>query len=298
MPDRPKPPIDDRERLQRYLQWRERNERPAQHAVHRRRVRGALAGAAVGLVGVALLAWVSYGSRHPAATARRDAPSVEATRAADVARATEATRATSDATGATETAGASQPHPAPPPVIERAPEAPTPQAPAMRRPGSAKARTTARAAAPDRVRATPAEESTAPRTDSPPVPDNPSVAQNPSAAPTPAAADTPRVAPTPPVAENAPAAQTPPVAQTPAAVQSGTVTSIESKPACADVIGGESPDGRPRSQRVAGCVGGWFRSQTQELRDGVKREADDFRGGVDRVGRALQWLGSKLRRPE
>jgi hypothetical protein len=45
----------------------------------------------------------------------------------------------------------------------------------------------------------------------------------------------------------------------------GTITSIESKPS-------------------------WLKGQSQEFRDGVT--------GLDRVGRGLQWLGSKLRRPE
>ena len=53
-----------------------------------------------------------------------------------------------------------------------------------------------------------------------------------------------------------------------------------------------------RGRRVVDCVGGWVQGQAREARDGVRREIDDFRNGVDRVGRALQWLGGKLRRPE
>jgi hypothetical protein len=30
----------------------------------------------------------------------------------------------------------------------------------------------------------------------------------------------------------------------------------------------------------------------------ITRQAEDIRTGLDRVGRGLQWLGSKLRRPE
>ena len=53
----------------------------------------------------------------------------------------------------------------------------------------------------------------------------------------------------------------------------GTITSIESKPS-------------------------WLKGQSQEFRDGVTRQVGDFRTGLDRVGRGLQWLGSKLRRPK
>jgi hypothetical protein len=304
MSDEPKPPIDDQERLRRYLEWRERTERPAQRVVRRRRLRGALAGAAVTLVGVAALAWVSYGLRH-----------AEPTRAADVAHVTEAT----DVTRAIDAGRASQPQSAPPPVIERAPEASTSPVPAIRR----RARASARAATPDRRRAAPADESAAPsaapsdrapaldlaatvttpeptrneRSNSAPAVDGATPDTTPSTAVAPPPTDSPPAPSNPPVAQNAPAAPTGPVAETPATVAPGTVTSIESKPDC-DGIGGQSPDARTRGQRVADCVGGWLKAQTQELRDGVKRQADDFRAGVDRVGRGLQWLGGKLRRPE
>jgi len=102
----------------------------------------------------------------------------------------------------------------------------------------------------------------------------------------------------PPVVENLPVAQTPPVAQPSVTVTLGTVTSIESKPPCDDVTAAESADGRSRRQRVSDCVGGWLKSQSREFGDGVKREVDDFRTGLNQVGRGLQWLGSKLRRPE
>ena len=69
----------------------------------------------------------------------------------------------------------------------------------------------------------------------------------------------------------------------------GTITSIESKPDCPDVSAADSSDGRTR---------GWLKGQSQEFRDGVTRQVGDFRTGLDRVGRGLQWLGSKLRRPE
>jgi hypothetical protein len=71
---------------------------------------------------------------------------------------------------------------------------------------------------------------------------------------------------------------------------------------CADMAavmrGDPSSDGRTHKQRVVDCVGGWLKGQSQEFRDGMKREFGEFRGGVDTVGRGLQWLGSKLRRPE
>jgi hypothetical protein len=308
MSDEPKLPTDDQERLRRYLEWRERTERPAQRVVRRRRLRGALAGAAVALVGVAALAWVSYGSRHAAPTARRDAPSAEPTRAADGARVTEAT----DAPRAIDAGRASQPQSAPP-------ETATSPAPAIRR----RARASARIAAPNRLRAAPADESAAPsaapsggapasdlvatvttpepmrneRSNSASAADTATPDTTPSTVLAPPRTDSPPAPSNPPVAQDAPAAPTAPVAQTPATVAPGTVTSIESKPDC-DGIGGQSPDGRARGQRVADCVGGWLKGQTQELRDGVKRQADDFRAGIDRVGQGLQWLGGKLRRSE
>jgi hypothetical protein len=38
--------------------------------------------------------------------------------------------------------------------------------------------------------------------------------------------------------------------------------------------------------------------EIQEFRDGVKREAGEFRAGFDKVRRGLQRLGSKLRGAE
>jgi len=100
------------------------------------------------------------------------------------------------------------------------------------------------------------------------------------------------------VIDNQPVAQTPAVAQPPITVAPGTVTSIESKPACDDVTATDSLDDRTRRQRVSDCVGGWLKGQSRQFSDGVKREVDDFRNGLDQVGRGLQWLGSKFRRPE
>src|SRR5215510_4548293 len=76
--------MDDRERLRRYLEWRERTDRPAQRAVRQRRLRRAFIGAAVG-VGIAGFAWISYGTGRSAWLARHDAPAT-AGRATDVAR--------------------------------------------------------------------------------------------------------------------------------------------------------------------------------------------------------------------
>jgi hypothetical protein len=112
----------------------------------------------------------------------------------------------------------------------------------------------------------------------------------PTTAPPPAAA--------PPVAQTPPVVVAPPVPDTPAPVAPGTVTSIASKPDCADLDRDTSPDGRTRSERVADCVGGWLKGQSREFRDGVTRGVDEFRGSVDKVGRGLQWLGGKLRRSE
>lgn len=328
--------MDDRERLQHYLEWRERTDRPAQRAVHRRRIRSALVGAAVGVVGIAGFAWISYGTRGSAWLARHDAPATAGSATdiarADVARDRDVAR---DGDGAAEPQSLTPPPPVAsttPPVIERAPAAPPAPRTAARRTSRAGVRTPARgAAAPQPVQA---DESTAPsaapseRVAMAPdatrgvggdstttvviaIPSTPSAsaatpttpqatAAAPTAPPLSAAAPT-MPQPTaeaplqlPPSAQDAPDATV--VVSVPPAP--GTITSIESKPDCADVTAADSPDGRTRGQRVADCARDWLKGQSQEFRDGVKRETEDFRTGLDRVGRGLQWLGSKLRRPE
>jgi len=137
----------------------------------------------------------------------------------------------------------------------------------------------ARAAAPDPIRAEPVDLQSTPMEPVEPAPNEP-----PTAASPPAAA--------------ASATEAPPAVATPVTVAPGTVTSIESKPPCDDVTAAESADGQSRRQRVSDCVGGWLKDQSRQFGDGVKREVDDFRNGLDHVGRGLQWLGSKLRRPE
>jgi hypothetical protein len=308
--------MDDRERLQRYLEWRERTDRPAQRAVRRRRIRSALVGgAAVGVVGIAGFAWISHGTGGSAWLARHDA-SATAGRVTDVARA-DVARETHGATEPQSPPALTPPPVAastPPPVIERTPAGPPAPRTAARRTSRAAVRTTARgAAAPPPVHIVPADESTAPSAatservamapDATPgvggestptvviaVPSTPPPGATPTAPPPPVAAP-PQL---PPSAQDAPDA--PGVVSVPPAP--GTITSIESKPDCPDVTAADSPDGRTRGQRVADCAGGWLKGQSKEFRDGVKREADDFRTGLDRVGRGLQWLGSKLRRPE
>jgi len=56
--------------------------------------------------------------------------------------------------------------------------------------------------------------------------------------------------------------------------------------------------GQPRHQAVADCVVGWLKGEVQEFRDGANREIGEFRAGFDRVRRALQWFGSKVRSSE
>ena len=65
---------------------------------------------------------------------------------------------------------------------------------------------------------------------------------------------------------------------------------------CADVT---AADGgiRARSQRVIDCAGRWLKGEADEFRDGVKRQVETFRSGLDKIGRGLQSLGDKLRRP-
>jgi len=56
--------------------------------------------------------------------------------------------------------------------------------------------------------------------------------------------------------------------------------------------------GQSRAQAVADCVAGWLKGEVQEFRDGAKREIDEFRAGFERVRRALQRFGSKVRSSE
>jgi hypothetical protein len=367
MPDEPKPPTDDLERLQRYLQWRDRTNEAARSSVRRRRLRGVVVAGVVALVGVATLSWLSFGIRDSRPVAREDVPAGNTVHATDLADA--GAGVTSDAQAAPPTTppasteplastapptSSASPVPTPPPVatapqvIERAPVAPKPSPNASRRTARTTARTPARAATPDPIRADPVDESTSPSagTSDPsatpdpatsasvampdirpqststerfdPAPNErhdsapPVEAATPSTAPSLTVAATPPAhnasaqnapvvvtAPAaPPVVENPPVAPTPPVAQPPVTVAPGTVTSIESKPPCDDVTAAESADGRSPRQRVSDCVGGWLKGQSRQFGDGVKREVDDFRTGLDQVGRGLQWLGSKLRRPE
>ena len=71
------------------------------------------------------------------------------------------------------------------------------------------------------------------------------------------------------------------------------------KRSCADLTEAghdSSADGLARTRRIADCVGGWLEGEVQEFRDGFNRELEEFRAGLDKVGRGLEWLGGKLRR--
>lgn len=354
---------DDLERLQRYLQWRDRTNEAARRSVRRRRLRGLVVAAAVALVGVATLSWLSFGMRAARPVTRKDAPAGNTVRATDVADAsadsasdappappttppasTEPLASTASPTSSASPVPTPSPVATAPQVIGRAPVAPKPSPNASRRTARAMAHQAPSAPSPDRIRAEPVDESTSPSAapsdraatsstvattnvhpqSTPtelvePAPNErresvtpvetatPSTVTSPTVAEAPPAHDVPAhnapvvvTAPaSPSVVENPPVAQTPLVAQPPVTVTvaPGTVTSIESKPPCDDVTAAESADDRSRRQRVSDCVGGWLKGQSREFRDGVKREFDDVRAGLDQVGRGLQWLGSKLRRP-
>ena len=82
----------------------------------------------------------------------------------------------------------------------------------------------------------------------------------------------------------------------PAPRKSGTLIA---KRSCADLPAGvrdSSGDGLTRTRRIADCLGGWLEGEAQEVRTAFNRELDEFRAGVDKVGRGLEWLGAKLRR--
>jgi hypothetical protein len=105
------PSSEDRERMERYLQWRQRTERAERR---RWRFRGAAIIVALGVVAVGLLTWLPPGSRDTrtpvALTGGQDSPS------ADVAAPSESAR----------------PEPATGPAIERVPAAKRPAAPVRR----------------------------------------------------------------------------------------------------------------------------------------------------------------------
>src|SRR5262245_33620648 len=350
MPEEPKSLIDDRERLERYLVWRETD-----RLRRRRRIRNVLVVAAVGVVGVGVVAWLFSGPRHTALRGQTS-PSTDAARVADRAVMQPVTlpepESRSSTVRATEDVQVAKPAAAPPPVFERAPAAPRAPKPAARRTAPATSRTVDRtasrapvstdeeappSAAPhDRSAlaastapsdtATPAE-ATMPAPDSPslapppPVTQTPTVTQASPADQTPPISQPASVPQAPPVAEKpsmdqavpvvekpsmdqaAPVVENPSVAEPPPVVQNrpvagspargapGDVISIASKPDCSDLSGEAAPDGRTRTQRVADCVGGWVKGEAREFRDGVKRNFDEFRGGIDKVGRGLQWLG-------
>lgn len=56
--------------------------------------------------------------------------------------------------------------------------------------------------------------------------------------------------------------------------------------------------GQARAQAVADCVVGWLKGEVQEFRDGAKREIDEFLVRFDRVRRALERFGPKVRSSE
>jgi hypothetical protein len=235
------PSTDDRERLQRYLEWREHTDRTPRRGARPRGV--VVGGAVVGTLAiVASIGWLTLGPRalpDSASTSGQGSPSA----------------------GVPVPSNASPDEAPAPAPIERAP------AP---RPRSVQARRTA-------------------RSEAPPAREPESRAETAELA---GEAATSRMEP-------APAPPAPPIRSTPDVIAPSAAmpAAVDAKAACAAVT---ASDGgvRPRSRRAVECVGGWLKGQAREARDGVRREIDDFRAGVDRVGRGLQALGDKLRRAE
>jgi hypothetical protein len=106
----------------------------------------------------------------------------------------------------------------------------------------------------------------------------------------------PRTAAVTPNAESATTPPPSPVDRAAVSTQPDDDAATARKRACADVM--TADDGvRARSQRAVDCAGRWLKGEADEFRDGVKRQLDNVRDGLDKVGRGLQSLGDKLRRP-
>ena len=306
---------EDRDMLERYFVWRalDRQQR------RQRRVRGAIVvAAAVSVIGVAAVGWSSYGAHLTASFGLTGSPSAGVARATNV-EATGVARGTDNVVNSKPQAAPSPtaspltgPGLTAPPESVRVPAASTPPVVAVGRTARANVRTPARLPTPERVRAEPSREPASPSA----IPVDRAKTSDLAASAAPGddwpasstsderRAQEPRVDATTPriipwtTSSASPVVETSRVDENPIVIPAGAVAATPTCPDMGAMMDGASPDGRTRGQRVADCVGGWVKGETREFRDGVKRGVDEFRAGVDKVGRGLQWLGDKLRRPE
>jgi hypothetical protein len=281
--------IEDRDMLERYLVWRalDRQQR------RQRRVRRAVVVAAgVGIIGVAVAAWSSYGAHLTASFGLRGSPSAGVARATNVTDATRTAGVPADVVDSQPKAAPSRPALPPPasPQITRTPTPFTPTPAAGGRTARANVPAPARIRAPEGVRTEPSREPAPPPTPGPsraPTSDLEASAAPPDDWPAPAAEQ--RRAPEPHDYAATPRTVivpwTPP-SSAPAAESSRTVQSPVAVP----------PESAPPTTPAR--PGDWLKGETREFRDGVKRGVDEFRAGIDKVGRGLQWLGDKLRRSD
>jgi len=317
------PTDDDRDRMEHYLRWREETGRAGPRRWQPAAIIVAHGAAMLAVVGLA--AWLAFGHRavREAALLPPASPAAIAAAAATTPEPASGTLRVSEAT----TVPAVEERPAAPVVSEPPPASRIPERPAppraRARSNPARRHTQATAAGPGSKKTLEvaalepnrdeALASTSPRSAAPVVIAVPAIS---SAAPVviavprdsvpgePArdAASVPpsnsRIGSNDTVAATSPAepATLPPAQVAPSVAPDPGKAATALNPPCGDVT---ADDGTKSGGRhVADCVGGWIQGQAREARDGVHREIDDFRNGVDRVGRALQWLGRKLRRPE
>jgi Meckel syndrome type 1 protein len=327
------PTDDDRDRMEHYLRWREETGR----AAPRRWQSGAIivAHGAAMLAVVGLAAWLALGHRAVREASSLQ-PATPAAIAASAATTPETSPLSEAATVPAVEERPAAPAVSEPPAVSRSTELPAPPR-ARARPTASRRHTRPTAAGPASTKtlevaalepnrdevlastnnpsaapvvvAVPADSSAAPVVVAVPRDSVPGeqarndafVPRSSSSSPIPPSASP---APPAPVGPDGTVRATPPTE--PATPPSGQVApSVEPAPGKAATApsrrcGDATADDGTRSQgrRGVDCVGGWVQGQAQEARDGVRREIDDFRDGVDRVGRALQWLGRKLRRPE
>jgi hypothetical protein len=324
MTEERKSPTEDRDILEHYLVWRERDRQQRRQ----RRVRQAVVIAGlVSVVGFAAAGWLSYRAHLRTSLRVTGSPAADIARAPNVVDTTRVDGAPAGVLDAKPDVVDPKPRlaPSPPapsappssPQIARTPAPPTPPTAPVRRTARADVPAPVRIPAPERVRAEPPRESapshppalnratTSDLEASAAPPDDwpPAITEEHGAAEPHDAAATPRVVIVPWTSPSStPVTGSPRVTQNPVAIPAdSSPATTPARPKCPDfdeLVDGSSPDGRTRGKRVADCVGGWVKAETREFRDGVKRGVDEFRGGIDKVGRGLQWLGDKLRRPE